>query len=521
MTDSELGHAEGEAGKAVRKRTKKERKRTNLGPKIKVLRLVPGEEIEDTGDSDLEINKTGVKVECQMETSKQKTVTFEFNTTDIVPEEMATTFIREDLLAEEHRTILVEQLKEIVTQLANNPDELPTLSFPPEECFSPTRDKRDQSSEAPKTESAKPEEKQQQQPPPEQQQELSSQQQQQPPVRGAEKPPETVSKVKRFQVSPVVENKPIIPPPASAPHVPPPAVGAGAPQVPAPAAPPGAAHVPPPAAVVGVAPQPAAAVSDAVVKEKTKLEKLDITKTTGSSVSTSLSPGTVPLQHSPSTGHQTYVTSPETGAAAGHHLTHPSSDVSDLEANLAMVFNTKIPAPSIPPVNNVQGIVPLDTVSEQSSGAVALSSQFSEASDSLAVTSETDAATSNSNTVHSTKSLDDCLGEPVKQSTPVVTPDKSQESSTNTAAPAAAASSRFAVKKVEDLLAVTGSDEPELTALSLSQTLNYQRAAAEAEHYNSSPSPRSCYDTTSESVEPDHHAQVSRAPPVIPHQTPR
>ncbi len=29
-----------------------------------------------------------------METSKQKTVTFEFSTTDIVPEEMANTFIR-------------------------------------------------------------------------------------------------------------------------------------------------------------------------------------------------------------------------------------------------------------------------------------------------------------------------------------------------------------------------------------------------------------------------------------------
>ena len=259
-------------------------------PMIKVLRLVPGE--ENTGDRDLEINKTGVKVECQMETSNQKTVTFEFNTTDIVPEDMVSTFIREDLLAEDHRTILVEQLKEIVTQLPNNLDKLPPAD-------------------------------------------------------------------------------------------------------------------------VGVSDQTMASVP------------------------------------------------------------------------------------------------------------VGLSSQFSEASDSLAVTSETDAATSNSNTVHSTKSLDDCLGEPVKQSTPVVTPDKSQESSTNTAAPAAAAGSRFAVKKVEDLLAVTGSDEPELTALSLSQTLNYQRAAAEAEHYNSSPSPRSCYDTTSESVEPDHHAQVSRAPPVIPHQTPR
>ena len=109
-----------------------------------------------------------------METSKQKTVTFEFHTTDIVPEEMATTFIREDLLAEEHRKILVEQLVDIVNQLATNPDQLPSVSFPPEECFSPTRDKRDQSSEAGK-------EAVETKPP------AAAE----PPVRGAEKPPAT------------------------------------------------------------------------------------------------------------------------------------------------------------------------------------------------------------------------------------------------------------------------------------------------------------------------------------------
>ena len=35
-----------------------------------------------------------------METSKQKTVTFEFSTTDIVPEEMANTFIRNIVVGE-------------------------------------------------------------------------------------------------------------------------------------------------------------------------------------------------------------------------------------------------------------------------------------------------------------------------------------------------------------------------------------------------------------------------------------
>ena len=62
-----------------------------------------------------------------METSKQKTVTFEFHTRDTVPEEMANTFIREDLLAEQHRKILVEQLIDIVGQLAEDPDTLPQV----------------------------------------------------------------------------------------------------------------------------------------------------------------------------------------------------------------------------------------------------------------------------------------------------------------------------------------------------------------------------------------------------------
>ena len=68
-----------------------------------------------------------VQVECQMETSKQKTVTFEFHTTDINPDEMANTFISEELLAEQHRRILVEQLIDIVNQLAEDPATVPQV----------------------------------------------------------------------------------------------------------------------------------------------------------------------------------------------------------------------------------------------------------------------------------------------------------------------------------------------------------------------------------------------------------
>ena len=501
VTDSDAGHLDGEGKSKERKRTKKERKRTNLGPRIKVLRLVTGEDTEegDQADTD-EVSKTGVKVECQMETSKQKTVTFEFHTTDIVPEEMATTFIREDLLAEEHRTILVEQLVDIVTQLANNPDQLPTVSFPPEECFSPTRDKRDPSAEAPKTaEAAKPE-PQPQQPAEVQGQPPDQAAAQPPPVRGTEKPPDTGgSKVKRFQISPVVENKPIVP-----------------------------------GAEVGQEAGPATYPEVAPVV-KTKLEKLDITKSsmtlpapttnlTAALSPTSDHPKTAPVQLQSSMSQVSpgaaaaagYLTSPE--STAGHHPSaaapHPSSDVSDLEANLAMVFNTKISAPTLPPApatssTAVSGIVPLDSccVAADQGGLPPAYHQFSENSEHLvAVVSETDqGSNSNSNTVHSTKSLDDGLGEPVKQSTPIVTPDKSQETSGGVSA----SSSRFAVKKVEDLTPVPANDDPELTALSMSQqsqgagASSYQRVAAEAEHYDSSPSPGSCYDTASESVEPN------------------
>ena len=128
-------------------------------------------------------------------------------------------------------------------------------------------------------------------------------------------------------------------------------------------------------------------------------------------------------------------------------------------------------------------------------------------SDHLTVASDPDQGASNTSTVHSTKSLDDGLGEPVKQSTPVVTPDKAHD---------AAASSRFAVKRVEDITVSSGPshvpEEPELTEINMSGTnmvtmvptrADYQRVAAEAEHYDSSPSPGSCYDTASESVEPN------------------
>ena len=411
-------------------------------------------------------------------------------------------------MAEEHRTILVEQLHDIVTQLANNPDQLPTVSFPPEECFSPTRDKRDPSSEAAKTEHQPPAEPQHQ--PHEPSQAVP------PPVRGTEKPPE---KVKRFQISPVVENKPIVPiVPTSFPTV------------------------IPGSSMVSVDKRDNSTITVAGTKIDTAtspttlafVEKLEMsrpmTMPDSSGLTATMSPGAEQQQVMSASNHSqaqvspgstigTSVTSPDVSGAPApsHHpltvVTHASRDVSDLEANLAMVFNTKIPAPSLPsaaaslPTSNVPGIVPLGVSTEQPGLAVPPQQpQQAEAStEHLSVASETDQGLSNSSTVHSTKSSLDDLGEPVKQSTPIVTPDKAHEVATP--------NSRFAVKRVEDITVSSGpsivSEEPELTAINIRPGLmgpamaaTYQRVAAEAEHYDSSPSPGSCYDTASESVEP-------------------
>ena len=77
-----------------------------------------------------------------METSRQKTVTFEFHSTDITPEEMANTFISEDLLAEQHRGLLVEQLIDIAKQLTKDPQTIPQVTFPPDDCLLSTRENR-------------------------------------------------------------------------------------------------------------------------------------------------------------------------------------------------------------------------------------------------------------------------------------------------------------------------------------------------------------------------------------------
>ena len=180
---AEEGLADGEAttdgevkydykyGKKEKKKTTRKRIRTHLGPRIKVLRFVDNAENKESKKKQYGVKK----IECQMNISKdpsiigseerssffsffqrtvtlefemetfKKTVSFEFPTTDMGPEEMANTFISEDLLAEKHKQIFVDQLVEIARQLRKDPATLPQLTFlpcRPQSCGCCTRGRR-------------------------------------------------------------------------------------------------------------------------------------------------------------------------------------------------------------------------------------------------------------------------------------------------------------------------------------------------------------------------------------------
>ena len=86
--------------------------------------------------------ESGIKVECQMETAKQKTITFEFVTGDFDSEEISEEFVKEDLLPPQHIEIVREQLLDIDRQLKDDSTRIPIVHFPPEQLSSssPNRD---------------------------------------------------------------------------------------------------------------------------------------------------------------------------------------------------------------------------------------------------------------------------------------------------------------------------------------------------------------------------------------------
>jgi len=126
-SDTDVGIEDAKAHKRTRDKPRRKRT-TNLGPRLKVLNI-------NTIES-------GLKVECQMETAKQKTITFEFSTVDFVPEDISNEFVKEDLLPQQHRDILIEQLNDIVRQLKEDATKIPIVHFPPEQASSssPNRD---------------------------------------------------------------------------------------------------------------------------------------------------------------------------------------------------------------------------------------------------------------------------------------------------------------------------------------------------------------------------------------------
>ena len=66
-TDSDTGCLEHGSGVNRKSRKSRRKRTTNLGPRLKVLKVTQGDD-------------AGIKVECQMDTAKQKTITFEFST---------------------------------------------------------------------------------------------------------------------------------------------------------------------------------------------------------------------------------------------------------------------------------------------------------------------------------------------------------------------------------------------------------------------------------------------------------
>lgn len=126
-TDSDTGFLDDPKSHKGRKTRRK--RTTNLGPRLKVLKV-----------NNIE---SGLKVECQMETAKQKTITFEFSTVDFVPEDISNEFVKKDLLPQQHRDILIEQLNDIVRQLNEDSTKIPIVHFPTEQLSSSSPNRAD------------------------------------------------------------------------------------------------------------------------------------------------------------------------------------------------------------------------------------------------------------------------------------------------------------------------------------------------------------------------------------------
>ncbi|KAH9364037.1 hypothetical protein HPB48_007226 [Haemaphysalis longicornis] len=100
LTDSSASARE----KLRKKATKRRRAQVERWPRLLVLSV-----------------EAGTVVECQLESSKGKTVTFKFDIHDMFPRDIANNLVVTNLLAEQHADVFVEQVQDIVQQLKEHP----------------------------------------------------------------------------------------------------------------------------------------------------------------------------------------------------------------------------------------------------------------------------------------------------------------------------------------------------------------------------------------------------------------
>ena len=99
-----------EGERRAEKKVTKRRKTGERGPKLTLLSV------------------SGTIVECQLETGKQKTVTFKFDCEDLVPTDIAKNLVAEDLLSESHSEIFAEMVQDIMRQVKAKPGMMPVVT---------------------------------------------------------------------------------------------------------------------------------------------------------------------------------------------------------------------------------------------------------------------------------------------------------------------------------------------------------------------------------------------------------
>ncbi|XP_026281100.1 serine/threonine-protein kinase WNK1 isoform X3 [Frankliniella occidentalis] len=97
------------------------------------------EDSEKSSGSTSPSGSRGPTVECQLETTRNKTVTFKFNCADYVPGDVAKNLVAENLLPESQAELFTEMIQEIVRQVKADPSKLPVVSqcFPSDTSGSP------------------------------------------------------------------------------------------------------------------------------------------------------------------------------------------------------------------------------------------------------------------------------------------------------------------------------------------------------------------------------------------------